>query len=168
MLLSLSIRLVALCALLLLAVTDVRRRRLPNKLVLVVGGLFFADALAVHMSFGNLMAHLLIAFVVYLICGGLFAAKMLGGGDAKLAAVIFLWAGLHLSGSAAILISVTGASVALISLATQRTNPQHRLAAVRTLALFSGARGVPYGVALAVGGGAVIALPALLPLFLIR
>jgi prepilin peptidase CpaA len=39
---------------------------------------------------------------------------------------------------------------------------------MRALAMFSGARGVPYGVALAAGGGTVIVLPALLPLILTR
>jgi prepilin peptidase CpaA len=34
--------------------------------------------------------------------------------------------------------------------------------------MFSGARGVPYGVALALGGGLVIVLPSVLPLFLTR
>jgi prepilin peptidase CpaA len=39
---------------------------------------------------------------------------------------------------------------------------------MRALAMFSGARGVPYGVALALGGGVVIVLPALLPLLSTR
>jgi prepilin peptidase CpaA len=39
---------------------------------------------------------------------------------------------------------------------------------MRALAMFSGARGVPYGVALALGGGLVIVLPALMPFFAIR
>jgi prepilin peptidase CpaA len=34
--------------------------------------------------------------------------------------------------------------------------------------MFSGARGVPYGVALALGGGSIIVLPSLLPLILSR
>jgi prepilin peptidase CpaA len=167
-LLSLVIRLAVLCILLWLAVIDVRSRRLPTKLVLAVGALFFADALVLRLSFGDLVLHLAMALVVLLICAGLFAARMLGGGDAKLAAVIFLWAGLHLSWPALTLISVIGTVVALISLATQNLNPSHRLAPMRALAMFSGARGVPYGVALAAGGGAIIVLPALLPLILTR
>jgi prepilin peptidase CpaA len=164
--LSLLIRLVTACMLLWLAATDIRERRLPNKMVVVVGALFFIDAVVIHLSFSDLLMHLLTAVVVYLICAVLFAAKMLGGGDAKLAAVIFLWTGISLSGPAAILISVVGGVVAVASLITRKTNPSHRLAAVRVLAMFSGARGVPYGVALALGGGTVIVLPALLPLLL--
>jgi prepilin peptidase CpaA len=167
-LLSLAIRLVVLCALLWLAVIDVRSRRLPTRLVLSIGALFFADALVLRMSLGDVILHLAMALIVLLLCAGLFAAKMLGGGDAKLAAVIFLWAGLHLSWPALTLISVIGTLVAMISLATRNMDPHHRLAAMRALAMFSGARGVPYGVALAAGGGTVIVLPALLPLILTR
>jgi prepilin peptidase CpaA len=42
-------------------------------------------------------------------------------------------------------------------------NPVQRLMPMRALAMFTGTRGVPYGVALALGGGLVIVLPALLP-----
>lgn len=88
-LLSLVIRLIALCALLWLAVIDVRSRRLPTKVVLVVGALFFVDALVRRMAIDDVIVHLLLAIGVFLVCAALFAAKMLGGGDAKLASAIF-------------------------------------------------------------------------------
>jgi prepilin peptidase CpaA len=47
-------------------------------------------------------------------------------------------------------------------------NPSQRSHPMRALAMFSGARGVPYGVALALGGGTVIVLPTLVPLLLTR
>jgi prepilin peptidase CpaA len=93
---------------------------------------------------------------------------MLGGGDAKLASVIFLWAGLSLSIPALTLISVIGTLVSLISLATRNMKPEQRSQPMRALAMFSGTRGVPYGVALALGGGLVIVLPALSPLLSTR
>jgi prepilin peptidase CpaA len=167
-LISLAIRFVVLCALLWLAVVDVRTRRLPNRVVLTIGVLFLIDALVVNMSIRNVVMHLLLAFSVFVVCAGLFAAKMLGGGDAKLAAVIFLWAGPNLWLPALTLISVIGTLVSLVSLATRNINPDERSALMRALAMFSSWRGVPYGVALALGGGSVIILPALLPLFLTR
>lgn len=88
-LLSLGIRLIVLCVLLWLAVIDVRSRRLPTRIVLVIGALFFADALARRMPLDDVIVHLLLAIGVFLFCAVLFAAKMLGGGDAKLASVIF-------------------------------------------------------------------------------
>lgn len=165
-----AIRFVVLCALLWLAVVDVRVRRLPTPAVLAIGGLFFLNALIVRLSLRDVLAHLLLAAGVLIICAALFAAKMLGGGDAKLASIIFLWTGPTLWLPTLTLVSVIGTLVSLVSLATRHMDQdldQHSLP-VRALAMFSGARGVPYGVALALGGGSVIMLPALLPLILAR
>jgi prepilin peptidase CpaA len=167
-LLSLAIRFAALCALLCLAVVDVRSRRLPTRVVLTIGALFFIDTLVVHMSIRDVLAHLLLAFGVLVICAALFAAKMLGGGDAKLASIIFLWTGPNLWLPALTLISVIGTLVSLVSLATRHMDQDQHSLPMRALAMFSAARGVPYGVALALGGGSVIMLPALLPLILAR
>jgi prepilin peptidase CpaA len=167
-LLSLTIRLLVVCALLWLAIVDVQTRRLPTRVVLPIGALFFINALISRMSFGDILMHLLLGFGVFVVCAGLFAAKMLGGGDAKLASMIFLWAGPALWLPTLTLISVTGTLVSLVSLATRRMDLNQRSLLMRALAMFSGARGVPYGVALAFGGGSIIMLPALLPLFLAR
>jgi prepilin peptidase CpaA len=167
-LLSLSIRLVVLGALLWLAVFDVRFRRLPTKPVLMIGALFFVNFLVVRMPIGDFLAHLLLAFVALMFCAALFAAKMLGGGDAKLSAVVFLWVGPGLGLPTFVLISLIGLVVALISLATKPMQGAQRFWPMRALALFSGSRGVPYGVAIALGGGSVIVLPALLNLTLRR
>jgi len=165
---SLAIRFVVLCALLWLAVVDVRTRRLPTPVVLVIVALFFVDTLVIHMSIHDIVMHLLLALSVFVVCAALFAAKMLGGGDAKLASAIFLWAGPNLWLPALTLISVIGTFVSLISLSTRNMKPDQRSRLMRALAMFSGWRGVPYGVALALGGGSVIVLPVLLPLILKR
>jgi prepilin peptidase CpaA len=160
---SLAIRLVVLCVLLWLAAIDIRSRRLPTRIVLTIGALFFVDAVLTGLPVDQVVTHLLLALGVFLFCAALFAAKMLGGGDAKLAAVIFLWVGLGMSIPAFTLISVIGTFVSLISLATRNMDPAAHAHPVRALAMFSGARGVPYGVALALGGGAMIVLPAQVP-----
>jgi prepilin peptidase CpaA len=167
-LLSLAIRLAILCALLWLAVVDVRTRRLPTRVVLTIGALFFVDALILRMSPHDVVMHLLVTLAVFLACAALFAANMLGGGDAKLASVIFLWAGPGLSLPALTLISVVGTLVSLISIGTRSMNPHQRSPVLQALAMFSAARGVPYGVALAIGGGSIIVLPSVLPLILSR
>jgi prepilin peptidase CpaA len=160
---SLAIRLLVLCVLLWLAVVDVRVRRLPNGAVFAIGVLFFIDALMRHLSFRGIVLHLAVALGVFAVCAALFAARMLGGGDAKLAAVIFLWVGRDLSWSTFTLISLIGTVVALISLAARHIKPRQQSRPMRALAMFSSARGVPYGVALALGGGTVIVLSAALP-----
>ncbi|MGI4859157.1 MAG: A24 family peptidase [Janthinobacterium lividum] len=164
---SLALRLIALCALFWLAVVDVRERRLPTRIVLAIGGLFLIDAAVDRMPGASLLAHAALACCVFAVCALLFAARMLGGGDAKLAAVIFLWTGPALSLPTLALISVIGTLVSCVSLATRRLNDQQPSAPRRALAMFSSQRGVPYGVALALGGGTTIVLPAVLP-FLTR
>jgi prepilin peptidase CpaA len=167
-LLSIAVRLIVACALLWLAAFDVRCRRLPTRVVLAIGALFFIDALVIRMPINDVLAHLLLALGVFLVCAVLYLAKMLGGGDAKLASVVFLWVGSSLSLPALTLISVIGLGVSLISLATRYMDPAQRSPPLRALAVFSGVRGVPYGVALALGGGSVIVLPAVLPLLSMR
>jgi prepilin peptidase CpaA len=147
---------------------DVRSRRLPTRVVLAIGALFFVDAAILRLTIDQVAVHLGLALGVFLFCAALFAAKMLGGGDAKLASVVFLWVGLSLAVPALTLISVIGTVVSLISLATRNMSSDQRSWPLRVLAMFSGARGVPYGVALAFGGGLAIVLPALLPLILKR
>ncbi|KAA1011330.1 peptidase A24A prepilin type IV [Paraburkholderia panacisoli] len=162
--LSLAIRLAALGALLWLAIVDIRSRRLPTRIVLAIGALFFLDAAMIRLTLDQVIVHLALALGVFVVCAALFAAKMVGGGDAKLASVIFLWVGVSLALPALTLISMIGTVVSLISLATRNMNSDQRSWPLRALAMFSGARGVPYGVALAFGGGLAIVLPAVLPL----
>lgn len=161
---SLALRLIVLCALFWLAITDVRERRLPTRIVLAIGVLFLVDAAIGRMSGASLLAHTLLACCVFAVCALLFAGRMLGGGDAKLATIIFLWTGPALSLPTLFLISVIGTLVSCISLATRRLNGPQSSALRRVLAMFSSRRGVPYGVALALGGGTTIVLPAVLPL----
>ncbi len=74
----------------------------------MVGVLFFVDAILRGMPLDYMIAHLLLAIGVFLFCALLFAAHMLGGGDAKLAAVIFLWVSVGLSLPTLTLILVIG------------------------------------------------------------
>ncbi|MGI4858582.1 MAG: A24 family peptidase [Janthinobacterium lividum] len=164
---SLLIRLSVFAALLWLAVVDVRERRLPTRMVLAIGALFAVDACLVRMPAHGWLIHGALALGVFAVCALLFAARMLGGGDAKLAAVIFLWTGPVLSLPALGLISVIGTLVSCVSLATRRLRGPQPSTLRRVLAMFSSHRGVPYGVALALGGGTMIVLPALVP-FLTR
>lgn len=164
--LSVALRFFAVGVLGWLAVVDVRVRRLPDTGVLAVAALFVVDALAMRMPLLAVGRHFGVALAVYLVCALLFALKMLGGGDAKLAAVLFLWVGPGMLLPTLTLISVTGTLVGLTSLATSGMDPAAFRGPLRALAMFSGRRGVPYGVALAIGGGTAILLPALLPFVL--
>ncbi len=163
--LSLLLRIVVAGVLGWLASVDLRTRRLPTTGVAVVAVLFPADAILLGMPVAEMGIHLAIALLILLVGIALFAARMLGGGDVKLAAAIFLWVGMAGFMPALTLVSVVGTVVGFISLATRRLSPDTETHGVRRLlALFSGVRGVPYGIALAIGGATAIVLPAALPL----
>lgn len=159
---SLAIRITVLGVFLWLAVVDIRTRCLPTRAVLLTAALFFIDAAVIRMPLTLVAAHLALAAGVFLVCAALFFAKMLGGGDAKLAATVFLWVGFRLSIETLTLVSAIGTVVAVVSLVTRRMKAEERSGLLRWLAMFSGARGVPYGVALALGGGTFIVAPSLL------
>jgi prepilin peptidase CpaA len=159
---SLLIRVIALAVLLWLAVVDVRVRRLPTRAVLLIAALYAVNAVISRTPIHIVLTHAVIAGVVFAACAVLFFFRMLGGGDAKLAASIFLWAGLENAFDVLLLVCVIGTFVGLLSLATLRMKSDHRNLLLKTLAMFSAKRGVPYGVALALGGGLVIVAPAVL------
>ena len=75
------------------AVSDIRFYRIPNWLSASVAMLFLAAALIFTMPFALIGWHLLAGTVVLLVGFCLFAANIIGGGDAKLLAAAALWAG---------------------------------------------------------------------------
>ncbi|WP_345814950.1 prepilin peptidase [Paraburkholderia sp. PREW-6R] len=185
---STLIRLLASVALCALAAHDIRHRRLPTRLVAVVGALYFVDALIAGDSLHLILSHGAVALAVFAIGFVLFALRWIGGGDVKLAAAIFVWTGTALAWPVLLLISVAGLPLAACSLvATRLTRRRERAnaaafaasAAVGTAAAtdrqplrprsagdklaywLSAKRGVPYGVALALGGTAGLWLPVI-------
>lgn len=161
LILSLLMRIAVACLLGWLAMFDLRERRLPTRAVVTIAALFPIDALLVGMPAAEMAIHLAVGLLILLVGIALFAARMLGGGDVKLAAAIFLWVGVTGFMPTLTLVSVIGTIVGLVSFATRRLSPGTEQRGLRRwLALFSGARGVPYGVALALGGTAVIVLPS--------
>jgi prepilin peptidase CpaA len=112
-----------------------------------------------------------VALAAFVIGFGLFALRWLGGGDVKLAAVIFLWTGAPLAWPVLLLISALGLPVAMFSMLAARfvkrrgqSTTQHQDSPQRMRRLanwWSAKRGVPYGVALALGGGTGLWLPVI-------
>jgi prepilin peptidase CpaA len=171
------IRLSACVALLILAAWDIRYRRLPNGLVVVVGGLYILDALTAGDPAAFMLNHLLTALATFAIGFGLFALGLLGGGDVKLAAALFLWTGTPLAWPVLLLISAIGLPIAMFSLFAawivkrrrhcadnETIGARHHIGPCGMLRFadwWSAKRGVPYGVALALGGGAGMWLPVM-------
>ena len=78
--------------LLVAAVSDARRYIIPNWISLALLVLGFAWGLMLYPNF-DWLAHLGWALAVFAIGFGLFVARLLGGGDVKLLAVLSFWAG---------------------------------------------------------------------------
>jgi len=136
-----------------LAAQDLRDRRLSNRAVLAFAMLYFVAAALVREGFAPLAGHLATAAAMLLLFGGLRHAGWIGGGDVKLAAAVFLWAGPTLAFPVLTIVGAGGALCGLVALAAvawqRRTTPARAVAA----------RGVPYGLALALGGALAVWAP---------
>ncbi|GAB2902513.1 A24 family peptidase [Microvirgula aerodenitrificans] len=137
-----------------LAWHDLLYRRLPNQQVASLALLFPVQLLSAGWPPGQLIPHLAIALVTLLFCAILVAIGGFGGGDAKLAATVMLWAGPAAAGTTLLLITQAGLLLALTGLAAERMLP--RLAPDsrlhRALSSLVPVPGVPYGIALSLGG----------------
>ncbi|MFM0170833.1 prepilin peptidase [Paraburkholderia sediminicola] len=172
----------AACAVLVaLSHLDLRARRLPNPLVAAFGALYGADAWLAHASLCVIAQHAGTALACFAFGAALHAAGQFGGGDVKLASAVLLWAGPATALPALMLCSLAGLLLVMLGLVADRFAPAgphpsfepvepfapfapHACAPFAALAsfarLWSARRGVPYGVALAFGGGCVV-LPRL-------
>ena len=145
---------IALCALLLVAaVGDVRRYIIPNRLCLGIALLAPLYWLLLSLASGDPLLPLAarqlgLSIAVFAVLAGLFALRVMGGGDVKLMAALALWLPLGAFGHAAYWTALTGAIVAAAVIVRTRLNPQ-------------APRKVPYGVAIAAGGIAVLVEPIL-------
>ncbi|MDE2289915.1 MAG: prepilin peptidase [Burkholderiales bacterium] len=155
------VRLVACLALIALALSDLRARRLPNGAVLAVAGLYVAFALLSHGVRTELPRHLAVGAFVLALCALFFRFGWLGGGDAKFAAAIFLWAGPLLAVPVLLIVSLSGLVLGLALLAIRACYGASEARLPSLLLPLAPTRGVPYGVALALGGVAAVWLPLL-------
>ena len=137
------------------ALSDIKDRRLPNwlSLLLLVFGLAHAVAIGGMLEYGWLYAlgwHFLHALIALIVGAALFAGGIFGGGDAKfyagLAAYFTLSDGLDLL----LWVSVLGFFTIIAWMIGRRIIPSKKPVANSLKAKF------PYGVAIA-GGGAALA-----------
>lgn len=139
-----------------MAFSDMTALRISNRDVLALFILypvylsFAVNAPDIAWAFG-------IAGVVLIIGFALFALKIIGAGDAKMLSVIALWAGPEMISTTLMIIGVSGGALALFMM----SRFQFEVAALASrygAISFSNAietRQLPYGVAIAAGGGFV-------------
>ena len=143
-----SILFAVIIILVIAAIGDIKHRRIPNLLSLLLVALYGAFALSIHLQGGD------VAFMGGLIAGGgvlaggfvLFAMGAMGGGDVKLAAAIALFAGSKYIIGLLILISLFGGLVAGFTwLYSKRTSKENKVDGANR-------HSVPYGVAISISG----------------
>ncbi len=139
----------ALCIFAAAAVTDIRTRRIPNSLVLVLAALGLLR-LGVDLWTGSTGAEvgldLALAAVVFLGGTAIFAVGLMGGGDVKLVAAASVWFGT--AGTIDFLIATVLAGGVLACVFLVRRGAR-RMAGGPSV---NAADSLPYGVAIALGG----------------
>jgi prepilin peptidase CpaA len=133
------------------AVSDIRYRRIPNWTVLAVIGLFAAWAVATG-GVGVLSA-LEAAGLALVVSIVLYTLKIMGAGDSKLFTAVALFAGMGYLPLLVVATTLAGGAVALVSLASR---PRRAMAMFTLRGKGDWGRGVPYGVAIAVGGAVIM------------
>jgi len=138
--------LVALAILLVVAaVIDVRTFTISNRLNLAVALLAPLFWLSIGMPFWpNVAIQIGVAVLVFALFAAAFSAGMMGGGDVKLAAALALWFTPYATLRFLVFMSIAGGVLTLVVLALHRIRKKH------------GRPKIPYGVAIAFGGLAIL------------
>ena len=139
--------LLVLAALLVVAaVIDVRTFTISNRLNLTIALSAPLYWLSVRLSpWPDMAAQIAVAGIVFALLTGAFCAGMMGGGDVKLAAALALWFPPMLTVRFLVVMSIAGGVLTLGILAWHRVHRRE------------GRPEIPYGVAIAFGGLAVLA-----------
>ena len=141
-----EILLAGLAALLVVAaVIDVRTFTISNRLNLTVALLAPLYWLSIALSpWPGIAIQLAAATAVFLVLAGAFYAGMMGGGDVKLAAALALWFPPVSTVKLLVLMSLAGGVLTLAVVAWHRAKQRE------------GRPEIPYGVAIAFGGIAIL------------
>lgn len=142
------------------AVSDLDGMIIPNRVPVALVMLFVVVAPMAGLPWTGFLAHLAVGMLVLTMAFGLFAAGILGGGDAKLIAATSLWLGYGPALAEYVVAFTVIGGVFTLAILLYRRSP---------LALFTGhlpllrhvsdsRAGVPYGVALTAGG--LVAYPS--------
>ncbi len=152
-----------LLLLLAAAASDLASMEIPNWISIALAASFAPAAFLAGLGWGAIGLHLGFGLFAFAVCAGLFHVGVIGGGDAKVLSAVALWTGWSALLPFLFWTSLAGGLLALGVLALRRLGGAVGPTAPRFLRLLlDKSRGVPYAVAIAVGGfGAFRDLPLL-------
>ncbi|WP_254366934.1 prepilin peptidase [Paraburkholderia sp. NMBU_R16] len=153
------IKAMAYLVLAVLALSDLRRRRLPNVWVSAFAALYLLEAALNGSALPEIAAHAALGAFSLGLAAVFFRLGWLGGGDVKFGAAVLLWCGPAYALALLVIVSVSGAllGLSMLALAFALRHPACSGVARRTTCL-SASRGVPYGLPLALGGAIAVLL----------
>ena len=139
--------------------TDLTSMKIPNWIsgLLILG--FFPAALLLHLPPMGFAVHAGVAVAVLLVGMGLFALRLLGGGDVKLMASACLWLGVAGAGMFLLWTAVIGGLFCLMLLVARAWLQPYAASGPGWVVRLMEPKGdIPYGVAIA--AGVLVAWPA--------
>jgi prepilin peptidase CpaA len=142
---------------------DVTSYTIPNWMSLgLIAGFPFA-AVAAHLPLPVVGLHALVGLAALFAGMGMFAARWIGGGDAKLFAAAALWIGWPAAMTYLLVTTLAGGALAvlLVGLRSARLRPALPSGPGWFVRLAQPGENVPYGVAIAIGALAAWPLSAL-------
>ena len=135
------------------AAMDLLTMTIPNRLSAALAIGYFALALFAGVSAQELALHAGCGATILVFTFGLFSLGWIGGGDAKLAAATALWLGWTPLADYGLVSALAGGALTLVILFARRIAlPSFLLSHLWIARLHNAKTGIPYGIALALGG----------------
>lgn len=139
------------------AVSDIRSFRIPNECSLALLALFAIYAF-VSLSLEQVLSALLVGGIAFVVAYTFYALGQFGGGDVKLLSVLSIWAGPSSISEFIFVMAITGGLMAVLMLSRFKFSFAGLLKRLDQVSAADNilANRLPYGVAIASGGGAVL------------
>lgn len=128
---------------------DLLTMTIPNRISLALIGAFFVCAAVAGLTLQQVGMHLACGGVILAIGVAMFAARLLGGGDAKLMAASAIWVGADNLTMYFLMISLLGGVLAIALLIYRRLPAGSLKLPIWALRLHAPGSSMPYGVAIA-------------------
>src|SRR5579863_7185129 len=135
------------------AAMDLVTMTIPNRLSAALAVGYFILAIVMGVGPHDIALHAACGLAILIFAFALFSFRWIGGGDAKLAAATALWLGWTPLADYGLASALTGGALTVVILLARRLALPPFLASQAWIARLHDAKnGVPYGIALALGG----------------
>ena len=133
--------------------SDALTLEIPNSISVGLVASFLVLAALSGIDLQTTLIHLGAGLAVLVVGAGLFFARIIGGGDAKLMAATSVWTGFQMLPTFLLYMAIAGGFLAISMLIYRRLPLPARLAGNHRLGrLHNPDEGVPYGIAIGLGG----------------